>query len=89
MLLIGIDIVKNLLCIFTMKTIRLKFFYYNYLKHLLQYTICYTTGRKHLKKSSLFNTFLGNFQKKIFLVTNTDVAFSYIDNVFYQLCKEE
>ena len=32
---------------------------------------------------------MGNFHKKIFLVTNIDVAFDYIDNIFYWLCKEE
>ena len=83
--LIGIDIVKNLLCIFfTVKSIRLNKYYYNYLK----YTICNTTGRKHLKKSSLFNNFFGNFREK-FRATNTDIAFDYFENVFYKLCKEE
>ena len=83
-----IYIVKNLLCIFTMKSIRLNKYYYHYLKHFFQYTFG-TQLVENIFKKVVYLINLWVISGKNIFATNIDVAFSYIDNVFYELCKEE
>ena len=50
-LLLFCIVLLRISCVFfTIKNIRLNKYYYNYLKPLFQYTICYTTDRKHFQK---------------------------------------
>ena len=86
--LIGTDIVKNLLHIFTMKSSRLNKYYYNYLKFFISIQFGTQLVENIFKKVVYLIHLWVIFGKNIF-ATNIDVAFSYIDNVFYHLCKEE